>query len=263
MRGELWKVGDARVCDVRFVRDDHGIAVTCGELERKLDSPQRAGRIVRQREEHHARMVLRDRRLDRRLVELEVSVQRHLDRRQAARDRGELVVDEARRRDHHRSRERIAQHRDQLVGAVAEHQLGPLDAELPGEDRAQLRRLRIRIAFERHLGERGAELRAQLGRQPVRQLVRIELRDHARRLRHVIRGTAAQGDRHARRERTQGVIRRSGHLFPRISAERPWPSRPSHAASAAIGAAWAAAAAALYSTIDVRLRKSWTPSGDA
>ena len=69
------------------------------------------------------------------------------------------------------------------------------------DERTELAGLRIGVALERRLGEVCREARAQLGRQAVRQLVRIELGLDVRRLRHVIRGRAAQGGRHTVLER--------------------------------------------------------------
>jgi hypothetical protein len=164
VRSELRQVRDAGVRDVRFVGDDHGIAVARGELEREVHPPQRARRIVRQCEEHHARAMQDDRARDRILVEREVRAQIDLDGRQAARDRGELVIDERRRRIEDRSGERVAQHRDQLVRSISEHDLLARDRELLRDDRPQRRCLRIGIPLERHLAQRSREWRPQLRR---------------------------------------------------------------------------------------------------
>src|SRR5262249_3944453 len=138
------------------------------------------------------------------------------------------------------------------------------------DDLAQPARRDVGVALEGDLGEHAAELAAELGWPCERQLVGVELGDHARRLGHLVRGGAAQRLRPAGGEGAEPSVEvallaaRGGHdRPPRSSAERPWPSSPSHAASAAIVSACAAAAVASYSISEVRLRKSCTPSGEA
>ena len=233
------------------------------ELEREVHPPQRAGRIVRQREEHDARLGARRSRAS---IAASSSSNRgpsgtSIDR-QPARDRGELVVDERRHRIEDRARERVAQHRDQLVRAVAEHELlAARRRDCAATTARSSLRAWIGIALERDLREHRAELRR--GARPasaIRQLVRVELRADL--------AAAAARDTRSRRAALRARDRRERsecHWFACGSAPSGRARRGLRTVASVpidIGVGERGGAACTRSS-EVRLRKSCTPSGEA
>lgn len=88
--------------------------------------------------------------------------------------------------------ERGGHYRAQLIGSVAEDELVAFDAELTGHYSTQPAGGRIRVALDRHLGERSTKPALQLRRPRNRQLVRVELSDQVWWHRDVIRRHASK-----------------------------------------------------------------------
>jgi hypothetical protein len=246
------------VVEVRLVGDDDRVWVLGRQLGDALGRPQRAGRVVGQREERQVGRGAGHRVVDQVEVELHVVVERHLDRIEAVAERRDAIDDERRIRIQHRRAalagarlaERRAQEREQLVGAVAEGQRAGRHAQRRRQVRAQLDRVGLRIPVQRDGRQLAAQGLGGGGRQRVRRLVGVELGAHALGARHVVRGHRADAAGHQRGDAHDRPPR------ARIVADRPWASRPSTAASVAITAASAHAAASSYSTIEVRRTKS-------
>ena len=223
--------------------------------------PQVGGGIVRIGQVDDSRLVLLDGGEHGALVQFEVGREVHRDELQSLQLGAHAVHHEAGHGREDGSAGHVAGHgqqRDQLVGAVAQHQREALGhAGVARERFTQRGDALARVAVQRHGCEPLAQRALQLGRQPVRVLHRVEL-DHAgRRLDgvgvHALHVVADQ----ARQLRRQG----SGHGLSLISAARACACRPSPCASTEATRPSDCAPASLTSIRLLRFWKSYTPSG--
>ncbi len=195
--------------------------------ENRIARKKVAGGIVRIRDPGERGPFALDRGHDRGEVEGEVFPERHAHVTHARGHRRHAIDDEGRLEREHRGAgpgEGDGHHLQDLVGAVAEDDL---ERVVDAHGRAQLRLQcgagRIGIAVDRHLREPARERLADLRRQAIGILHRVELH-HALRGRRVIGGEREDLAAHEARGRFH---------FMRHSALNAWASRPSARASVA------------------------------
>ena len=137
-------------------------------------APQIGGGVVRVGEVNDGGLVLAHGGQHGGQVKLKVGSQRHADKRQSLQLRRHFVHHKARHRRHHRRPRHIAsqaEHGDQLVRAVAQHDVAALGhARVCGQRGTQHIATLGGVAVQRHLGQTCAQSGAQFGRQGKRVL---------------------------------------------------------------------------------------------